>query len=48
MTADLDKQILEELLANHPKRIALDADPDGNLIIDAEKHPDLYNWVVEG
>jgi hypothetical protein len=48
MTADLDERILAAALAKNPQRIVLDADQDGNLIIDAEKHPDIYNWVVEG
>ena len=26
----------------------LEADKDGNIIIDKEKHPDLYDWAVNG
>ncbi|MDR0929938.1 MAG: type II toxin-antitoxin system RelB/DinJ family antitoxin [Oscillospiraceae bacterium] len=44
----LDEQILAAALAKNPRRVALDADQDGNLIVDAEKHPDIYNWAVEG
>ena len=26
----------------------LEADEQGNIIIDKEKHPDLYDWAVNG
>ncbi|MDR0897105.1 MAG: type II toxin-antitoxin system RelB/DinJ family antitoxin [Oscillospiraceae bacterium] len=45
---NLDEQILAAALAKNPRRIALDADENGSLIVDAEKHPDVYNWAVEG
>jgi len=27
---------------------ALEADEQGNIIIDKEKHPDLHDWAVNG
>ena len=44
---------LEELLAaaivkkNIP-RVKLEADENGNAIVDKDKHPEIYDWVVNG
>jgi DNA-damage-inducible protein J len=44
----LDELIVTEALKNVPKRIELGADADGNIIIDKEQCPDLYDWAVKG
>ncbi|MDR1736052.1 MAG: type II toxin-antitoxin system RelB/DinJ family antitoxin [Oscillospiraceae bacterium] len=44
----LDEQIVAAALRRNPKRVTLPSDENGNVIIDKEKHPDIYNWAVNG
>jgi len=44
----LDEQLIVALKRSNPKRVKLKADENGSLIIDKEKHPDLYDWAVNG
>jgi hypothetical protein len=40
---------LSEALENTPAiEIDLETDENGNLIIDKERYPDLYEWAVDG
>jgi len=44
----LDEQITVAALKRSSKNIELSTDENGNIIVDKEKHPDIYNWVVNG
>jgi len=44
----LDEQIVTAALKRNPKRVSLPTDENGNVIIDKEKHPDIYEWAVNG
>jgi addiction module RelB/DinJ family antitoxin len=44
----LDEQIVAAILKSKPKRIELETDADGNVIIDEKLHPDIYDWAVKG
>ena len=44
----LDERIISAILKSDAKRVELKADADGNVIIDKDLHPDIYNWVLEG
>ena len=44
----LDEQLKAALLARNPKRVNLETDESGNVIIDKDKNPELYDWVVNG
>jgi addiction module RelB/DinJ family antitoxin len=44
----LDEQIIAAILKNNTKRIELEADAEGNVIIDKDLHPDIYNWALKG
>jgi len=44
----LDEQIIEAALKRNPKRVTLPTDENGNVIIDKELHPDIYDWAVNG
>jgi len=44
----LDEQIVAAALKRNPKRVTLQSDENGNVIIDKEKYPDLYDWAVNG
>ena len=44
----LDEQIVASALKRKPKRISLPTDKNGNVIIDKDKHSDIYDWAVNG
>jgi len=44
----LDEQIVTAALKRNPKRVTLPTDDNGNIIIDKDKHPDIYEWAVNG
>ena len=44
----VNEQIIAAILKNSPQIVELEADANGNVIIDKELHPDIYNWVVKG
>ena len=44
----LEEQIIAAALKRNPKRVFLPTDENGNVIIDKEKHPDIYDWAVNG
>ena len=44
----LDEQIIAAALKRNPKRVSLPTDENGNVIIDAELYPDIYDWAVNG
>jgi hypothetical protein len=48
LNSTLDEQIVAAALKRNPKRIKLTADLDGNILIDKEKHPEAYDWAVNG
>ena len=43
----IDEQIATAALKRNPKRVSLPADENGNVIIDKEKHPDIYDWTMK-
>ena len=48
VTPSIDEQIVAAILKTRPKSIELEADENGNVIIDKELHPDIYDWAVNG
>ena len=44
----LDEQIIAAALKRNPKRVILPTDENGHVIIDKEKHPDIYDWAANG
>ena len=44
----LDEQIRIAALKRNPKRVTLQTDENGNVIVDKDKHPDIYDWAVNG
>jgi len=47
-TVTLDEQIVAAALKRNPKRVTLPSDENGNVIIDKEKYPDIYDWAMNG
>ena len=44
----LDEQLSEALLRRNSEEVEVEIDSNGNIIIDKDKHPDLYDWAVNG
>ena len=44
----LDEQIKAAALKRSPKRIMLQTDENGSVIVDKNEHPDIYDWAVNG
>jgi len=44
----LDEQIRDAALKQNPKRVTLQTDAEGNVIIDKDLYPDIYEWAVNG
>jgi DNA-damage-inducible protein J len=44
----LDEQIITAALKTNPKKIELSADANGNILVDKDKTPELYDWAVNG
>ena len=44
----LEEQIVAAALRRNPRRVSLPSDENGNVIIDKEKYPDIYDWAVNG
>lgn len=45
---DIDEQIVEIASKKDIPSVTLLADTKGNLMIDKELHPDIYEWAVNG
>ena len=44
----LDEQIVEAIWKSKPKKIDVKFDEQGNILIDKNLHPELYDWAVNG
>jgi DNA-damage-inducible protein J len=44
----LDDKLAEALKKKASVRITLPTDENGNMYVDKEKYPDLYDWAVNG
>jgi hypothetical protein len=45
---NLDEKLAEALKNKAVVRISLPVDENGNMLIDKEKYPELYEWAVNG
>jgi len=44
----LDERIISAALKSTPKNVELTADADGNILVEKEKNPEVYDWAVNG
>jgi DNA-damage-inducible protein J len=44
----LDEQIVAAALRSNPKEVELLADAYGNVLVDKELHPEIYDWAAHG
>jgi len=48
VTPSLDEQIVIAAIKNTARKIELETDENGNVLIEKELHPDIYDWAVNG
>jgi len=48
VTPSLDEQIISAAIKKTSQIIELSADKDGNILIDKNSHPAVYDWAVNG
>lgn len=48
VTLSLEEQIVAAALKRNPKRVSLQTDNKGNVIVDKKKHHDIYEWAENG
>jgi len=48
VTSNLDEQIATLAVKNTAKMVELNADKNGNILIDKKLHPEVYDWAVNG
>jgi len=44
----LDEQIVAASLNSYLKKVELTTDADGNILVDKERNPEIYDWAVNG
>ena len=44
----LDEQIVTAALRQKPKKVKLEADADGNVLLNKGLHPEIYDWAANG
>jgi DNA-damage-inducible protein J len=44
----IDEQLTQAIRKLNPEQVYLETDENGNILINPEKHPDLYDWAVNG
>jgi DNA-damage-inducible protein J len=44
----LDEQLLAAIQKKNLPAVRLECDEHGNLVVDKEKHPEVYDWLVNG
>jgi len=44
----IDEQIVAAIQSKNIPRVKLDVDENGNAVVDKEKHPEIYEWLVNG
>jgi hypothetical protein len=44
----LDEQIITVAIKRNPRKVELKIDSDGNIHIDKENNPEVYDWAVNG
>ena len=44
----LEEQLTAAIAKKNIPRIKLEADENGNAIVDKDKHPEIYDWAING
>ena len=44
----LDEQVVAAIFRRNPKKVKLEVDETGNVIVDKELYPDIHDWAENG
>ena len=44
----LDEQLIEAIKRKNIPAVKLEVDENGHILIDRDKHPELYDWAING
>jgi DNA-damage-inducible protein J len=44
----LDEQLTAAIKVSNIPEVTLERDENGNVVIDRDKHPEMYDWAVNG
>ena len=44
----LDEQLIAALKKSNPKRVKLEVDENGSIVVDKDKDPELFDWAANG
>ena len=44
----LDEQLVDAIWKSNPEKVEVGVDENGNILIDKDKHSDLYDWALNG
>ena len=44
----LDEQLANAIRKSNPKKVDIGFDKNGNILVDKDLHPELYDWAVNG
>jgi len=44
----LEEQLTAAIAKRNIPKVTLEADENGNAIVDKNKHPEIYDWVING
>ena len=47
-TSMLDEQVIVAAMRSNSQKIELTTDENGNVLVDKELYPEIYNWAVNG
>ena len=47
-TPMFDERLSEAIKKSNPKRIRLEVDENGHVVVDPDLHPEIYDWAVNG
>jgi hypothetical protein len=48
VASTLEEQLTAAIAKRNIPRVKLEADENGNAIVDKDKHPEIYDWAVNG
>jgi DNA-damage-inducible protein J len=44
----LDERLVEAIWKSNPEKVEVAVDDNGNILIDKDRYPELYDWAVNG
>jgi len=48
VNVEIDEQLIVATINNVHKKVELTTDENGNIMVNKEQYPDIYDWAVNG